>query len=387
MNAFEIKGWCPGALRPMQSGDGLVVRVRPHNGRLSPPQAVGIAEAALAFGNGWIDLSGRANLQIRGVTDSSYPPLIAALTLLGLVDGDADAEARRNILLTPFWSAGDDSDVVAQALQRALAEYDIVLPSKFGFVVDCGAERALSAAPGDIRIERGARGGIIVRVDGVARGRPVSVQDAAPLALALADWFVASGGVEDGRGRMAAHIARGAALPSALTGDAEPAIDAIPPAPALVSAGALVGLSFGQMHADTLSALAGIGSGLRMTPWRMVLIENATTMPDNVHLITLPDDPLLRVVACTGSPGCPQARGETRSLARALASFITSHDRLHVSGCAKGCAHPGCASFTLVATGTGYDLIRKGAAGDAPVLRGLTAGALLDGGSAVLGGR
>ena len=30
--AFEVKGWCPGALRPMQSGDGLIVRVRPRSG-------------------------------------------------------------------------------------------------------------------------------------------------------------------------------------------------------------------------------------------------------------------------------------------------------------------------------------------------------------------
>ena len=34
MSAAAIKGWCPGALRPMQSGDGLVVRVRPFGGRL-----------------------------------------------------------------------------------------------------------------------------------------------------------------------------------------------------------------------------------------------------------------------------------------------------------------------------------------------------------------
>ena len=26
--AFQVQGWCPGALRPMMSGDGLVVRVR-----------------------------------------------------------------------------------------------------------------------------------------------------------------------------------------------------------------------------------------------------------------------------------------------------------------------------------------------------------------------
>ena len=27
MSAVAIKGWCPGALRPMLSGDGLVVRI------------------------------------------------------------------------------------------------------------------------------------------------------------------------------------------------------------------------------------------------------------------------------------------------------------------------------------------------------------------------
>ena len=36
MTAWEIKGWCPGALRPMQSGDGLVTRIRPPLGRLTP---------------------------------------------------------------------------------------------------------------------------------------------------------------------------------------------------------------------------------------------------------------------------------------------------------------------------------------------------------------
>ncbi|MEQ1672674.1 MAG: precorrin-3B synthase, partial [Hyphomicrobium sp.] len=46
MNEFEIKGWCPGALRPMMSGDGLVVRVRPRAGRLTMAQALGIAQAA-----------------------------------------------------------------------------------------------------------------------------------------------------------------------------------------------------------------------------------------------------------------------------------------------------------------------------------------------------
>ena len=46
MSGFQVQGWCPGALRPMQSGDGLVVRVRPQAGRLTAAQAAGIANAA-----------------------------------------------------------------------------------------------------------------------------------------------------------------------------------------------------------------------------------------------------------------------------------------------------------------------------------------------------
>jgi precorrin-3B synthase len=52
MSGFAIKGWCPGALRRMRSGDGLVVRIRPHGGRLSQAQAVGIADLAARDGSG-----------------------------------------------------------------------------------------------------------------------------------------------------------------------------------------------------------------------------------------------------------------------------------------------------------------------------------------------
>ena len=44
--AFEVKGWCPGALRPMQSGDGLVVRIRPRSGTFNPRQLRALADAA-----------------------------------------------------------------------------------------------------------------------------------------------------------------------------------------------------------------------------------------------------------------------------------------------------------------------------------------------------
>jgi len=45
---------------------------------------------------------------------------------------------------------------------------------------------------------------------------------------------------------------------------------------------------------------------------------------------------------------------------------------LHISGCAKGCAHPRRAALTLVADAGHYSLVREGKAGDAPMARGLT---------------
>ena len=82
--------------------------------------------------------------------------MIEGLARLGLIDADVETEIRRNILVAPFWREGDDTPLLAAELERALAARPLGLPEKFGFAVDCGAERVLAQAPADIRIERGA---------------------------------------------------------------------------------------------------------------------------------------------------------------------------------------------------------------------------------------
>ena len=98
---------------------------------------------------------------------------------------------------------------------------------------------------------------------------------------------------------------------------------------------------------------------------------------EHLGLVTHVDDPLLRIAACTGAPACPEAHAETRALAASLAPHLAPDDRLHVSGCAKGCAHPGPSDITLVGTQDGFNLIRHGTPRDAPVSRGLSAARLL----------
>ena len=104
----------------------------------------------------------------------------------------------------------------------------------------------------------------------------------------------------------------------------------------------------------------------------MVLVEGLREMPRHEGLVTRADDPLLRVVACTGAPACPEAQVETRRLAASLAPHLAPDTRVHVSGCAKGCAHPNASDITLVGTPQGLDLVRDGSPRDVPVQRGLT---------------
>ncbi len=387
MKSFAIKGWCPSALRPMRSGDGLVVRIRPRGGRLSAAQAAGIAGLSQRHGNGLLDLTGRANLQIRGVSDESHPLLILGLDRLGLVDPELQSETQRNILVTPFWNDGDDAQSLATELEQALATRSLGLPEKFGFAIDCGQSRVLTQAPADIRIERGIDGSLILRADGASRGRSMARDAIVHGAITLAEWFVASGGAQDGRGRMAAHVAAGATLPGPLVGETQPAAASAVPKPGLFPDGALAAVAFGQLWGATLAWLASLGPGLRLAPWRMLLVEGLREMPKAKGLVMRADDPLLRVVACTGAPLCPQACAETREFATALAPHVPPDVRLHVSGCAKGCAHPATASITLVGTPDGFDLVRQGNARQTPIMRGIDPAEILADPGAWVGGR
>lgn len=382
MSAPVIQGWCPGALRPMMSGDGLVVRVRPRNNSLTASQAEGLAAAAIRHGNGYLSLSNRANINIRGVTPKSHPDLIAELMALDLVDENAENEARRNILVNPVRPhfLGDPDHYpnvpIADALADALAIPDAPrLPGKFGFIVDLGRGlRHLARDIGDIRIESAATGwyDFILRADGMPTGRLVTGDTAAGLAIEMARWFIDSGGVgPDGRGRMRDHIARGAQLPAGLAGDVPAAPEARQPKPGSYGGGELLAFAFGQVRAEKFSWLAKAGGSIRITPWRMVYFSSGLKRRRDLHddgdFITNPADPLLNVVACTGAPGCPQALGPTRALARRLAPRVPQGKLLHVSGCAKGCAHPGAAPATLTATAPDrYDLILNDTAAGAP---------------------
>jgi precorrin-3B synthase len=80
-------------------------------------------------------------------------------------------------------------------------------------------------------------------------------------------------------------------------------------------------------------------------------------------------DPRRRIVACPGAPSCASGLIAARALAAELASHLpVSGDGIavHVSGCAKGCAHPGAAPLTIVGTERGCGIVHNDSARAAP---------------------
>jgi precorrin-3B synthase len=267
------------------------------------------------------------------------------------------------------------------------------LPGKFGASFDAG-DFPLGVET-DLNFAAVAPDAFVVRLGGapdVALGTFAGDQ-LIGVALRLAQAFLALRETPARRMRdtVAAHgvapFARAAGLAS---------INAVAPPPRAradwISAHALadaafvgVALPFGRIDAADLAALAKLAEAagapaLRLTPWRAILLsvpslaaarglaEAARRLP----LILDPDDPLLAVAACPGAPACVSGYGPTRELARRLAPLLPRRGdgvALHVSGCAKGCAHPAPAPLTVVAAETGYDVIVQGRADAAPALR------------------
>lgn len=448
-------GWCPGALRPMMSGDGLIVRVKPRGATLTVEQALGISAAAARHGNGLLDLTGRANLQVRGVTDKGLSALTSELDALGLLDADAGAESRRNVLTSPLAgldpTAAFDIRPAVAALETALAGARDVgdLPSKFGVAVSDGGRITLAGASADIRFEAAVDGRFAVRLDGDDRVAASCTAHGIPqVALDIIRTFaersttepgfhrmrdlVARIGVEtvldglrslshvtephsvdlslasDGAGQTAspARVEEGRGTSSSgprmdptsvqAAGDSPDVPARVPPCVGAIELGDTVALGvaapFGRLDAGRFAALARgaarAGAGeIRVTPWRVVFVpglsrEAADRLAADcgaVGLIVDAADPRLRVVACPGAPGC--RRGTTpvlehaASWARLLGSGDPSNGTvLHVSGCAKGCAHPGPAPLTLVASDGRYSLVLDSVAWDEPVASGLDPG-------------
>ena len=92
---------CPGALRLHDAADGPLARVRIPGGRITGAQLAVLRAIAEEWGDGHLELTSRANLQLRALRDVSPTTLAQRLTAAGLLPS-ATHELVRNIAGSPL---------------------------------------------------------------------------------------------------------------------------------------------------------------------------------------------------------------------------------------------------------------------------------------------
>jgi precorrin-3B synthase len=382
MTLTHIRGACPSLPAPMETGDGLLVRLLP----IAPMRIdafIGLCEAARTHGNGTIEVSARGSLQVRGLTPRSAPLFAETIAGLDMSDGVP-------VLADPL--PGDraaliDSSDLAAGIRNAIAEAGLALAAKVSVVVDGGGRIDLDALSADIRLRafptsKGPRLELAIAGD-AATARPVatiSPAEAVDQVLSLLKTIAAHG-----------PEARAADLPqaiparkSALAASAKSSrLDAVGRHPLRNNASALgLGLAFGQADAGDLIALARIAktNGARWVepaPGRALLLgplseagaDTAREAAKRLGFVSEASDPRRRIAACPGAPFCAHGLIAARVLAAEIARLVPLNGDgivLHVSGCAKGCAHPNEAPLTVVGTERGCGIVRNGRAQDNP---------------------
>lgn len=377
----------------METGDGLLVRL-PRSERPQPLFNIrAIAAAAKVFGNGIVEVTSRGAIQLRGLRPDTAPRFAEIM-----LDLDLPPDDRPALISGPL--AGLDpceADVrpLVAALRVAIADSHLAsrLAPKVATVVDGGGTLHLDGVSADVRLRATGAAAFHLSLAGTAADAVdiglVRSADAIPAMLVLLSMIADAGP----RAR-ASELVR-MMHPTAIRDALSPYLTvASPPAPrppaepiglhrlsdGSVAAG--VGIAFGQTDSASLEELvaaADHGGAAAFAPTEGRVLLAISLAPDRapaflaaagrIGFITRPDDPRRSVFACPGEPACAMGLMPARAVAAAATvaalPILDGSIALHISGCAKGCSHPGPADLTFVGTGDGdVRLVVGGGAGD-----------------------
>lgn len=405
---------CPGVLRLAEAADGLLARVRLPGGLASGEQLATLAGLADRLANGQVELTSRANVQLRGLRPDSAEPLTDELIRAGLLPSLSHDQVR-NVLASPLagLDRGPDLTSLIRALDARLCATPRLaeLSGRFLFAVDDG-RGDVAGLGADVIATLGADGavvnGLAVRgaSESVTAGQGVheDLRDAVVTAmLACAEafldlraeldgtaWRIAD--LPDGDGRIRAAVGARLGLDEAPPRSGSPGAGPEPGTAAGLAARP-VGLvspeetrgrresraivrdddsrsvvllaPLGRLTAAQLRWVAArLGVRVRdarVTPWRGVVLprtRNATAVLREAAALGLGTDessPWLRVTACAGRPGCARALADVQGDAAGFAARWPGRI-VHVSGCERHCGRPAATEIDVTAASEGYQV-------------------------------
>jgi precorrin-3B synthase len=372
---------CPGALRLHAAADGPLARVRLPGGMLTGAQLATLAGIAAEWGDGGLELTSRANVQLRALNRTDPAKLAARLFAAGLLPSQTH-ETVRNIaapaLATPALRA------LVVALDHALCADPALaaLPGRFLFAI---GRVSLTADVAAVPAPQSPAGDRAILLAGQDEGLRVPAGRVVEALLAAAHAFLAERAgtgtapawrlaeLPDGPRRVATRVAAALGLPLGGVTTATALPDAGPDAPlvgvveqgdGLVAVGAMAPL--GRLTGVPATVLTR-ARRLVCTPSRGVVVPDLApaaaggwvTALAGAGLPVEADSRWAGVTACAGRPGCAKSLADVREDALAATRF-TEGLPVHWVGCARGCGSPSGAHVRVEATGDGYAVTAAG---------------------------
>ncbi len=380
--------------------DSFMCRMRMPGGILTAAQFRGVADIAEELGGGFVDITTRANLQVREIPARNAVELLRRLADLGLTSKGAGADNVRNVTGSP--TAGIDPQElidtrpVARAIHHHILEHRELfgLPRKFNIAFDGGGRVPVLEDTNDIafhavQVQDGfgvasgvyyalALGGITGHRDfAKATGIIVPPAETTEVCDAILRVFIAHGDrtsrktsrlkylldkwghdrfvseVETQLGRTLLRLPDGAALPR----PAQEKHGHLGVHPQRQAGLSYVGVTcaVGRLTVEQARGLADVavrfGSGMiRLTVWQNLLVSDIADMDGALAAIASLglgwEASHVRggLVACTGNAGCKFAASDTKGHAAALVAFLDERIaapapvNIHLTGCHHSCA-------------------------------------------------
>lgn len=382
--------------------DSFMCRMRAPGGIMTAAQFRGVADLAAELGGGFVDITTRANLQVRELPASAAPEVLHRLADLGLTSRGAGADNVRNVTGSP--TAGIDPQELLDTRPHARAIHHHILdhrelfglPRKFNIAFDGGGRVAVLEDTNDVAFSAvtvqpgfGVDGGVYyaLALGGItghrdfARGTGaiVAPRDTTAVCDAILRVFIAHG---DRTSRKTSRLkylldrwghAKFVAEVEAQLGHPLLRVpsEALEPRPGQDKHGHVgvhgqkqPGLSYvgvvcpvGRLTHEQARGLANIatryGSGtVRLTVWQNLLLSDipdaqVPAVLDAIAALGLHHEATaLRggLVACTGNAGCKFAASNTKRHATELVDWLepriaVAHPvNIHLTGCPNSCA-------------------------------------------------
>lgn len=400
---------CPGLFRMPLANDGGICRIKLPLGRLTSEQIDGIADAAETFSCGYVELTTRANVQIRAVAKNNQQKLINKILDLGLGPLTPEGDDIRNVMVAP--TAGIDVDMSCNTVEFAdkllamlqLEKNFASLSPKFSFLINGGettqvlnhkADIWLSAHPDGKAYNFGFASSALDMPDSksptigsitekkalefirYALGLFISITKTEP-SISRMKHLCVSGKFKDFLAQIYQHFGNDISKPlmnpelhenlSTLTGilpQKQKDLFYVGARPAL-----------GRMASKTLHGVAGLAriralnTPVRLTHYQGIIIpdcsrDEATLIRDGLSKLGLATDennPALYVYCCAGAPLCHSALSNVQRDGKYLVEHFSGNPKalVHLTACSKSCVATEAFPFTILAVKDGiYNLYR-----------------------------